>query len=136
MKLRQINENRVRLYSLLLQLRPQLAAAAQTVYDSWEPEDEYNEFGSGGICDAIANSFGDILSHHGIDYTEGGHDGDDHAYLIAYNDKEAYVIDIPYSTYETGGGYSWSKVNDVQFSPDDVTIAEVDRPDWVDDGNY
>lgn len=134
MKLRQIIENHCNLLlTTLMHLRPQLATAAQAIYDSWMPEDEDNEFGGGGICDAISNAIGDVLSTNGIDYTEGGHEGDDHSYLIAYNDQEAYVVDISYHTYESGGGYSWSKIHDVQFSPNDVMIAETDRPDWIDD---
>ena len=139
MKLREIVESgqlSTRLLPVLAQLRPQFAKAAQAVYDEWTPGDDGDdEFGSGGICDAIANAIGDVLSSNGIDYTEGGHDGDDHAYLVAYNDQEAYVVDIPYHVYESGGGYNWSRIPDVQFTPEDVVIAETDRPDWIDD-NY
>jgi len=120
----------------LEQLRPAMAAAAQAIYDSWDPEfDEYGdaEVGGGGICDQIANGIGEILSDAGVDYTEGGQEGDDHAYLIAYDDQNAYSVDIPYRHYESGGGMSWSKHPDVSFTPDMVEIAETWRPDWIED---
>lgn len=135
MRLKHIIENRSKLYNILLRLRPQLAASAQIIYDGWAPGDD-DEFSGGGICDAISNAFGEVLSNFNIDYTEGGYDGDDHSYLIAYNDQEAYVVDIPPEVYESGGGYNWSKIHDVQFSTEDVVIAPTDRPDWVDDENY
>lgn len=103
-----------------------MAKAAQPIYDDWA-DDEF----AGGICDEISNAIGDVLSAAGIDWTEGGHEGDDHSYAVAYNDTEAYVVDIPYRCYETGGGYSWQKIPDVTFDANDVTIEECPRPDWI-----
>lgn len=104
-----------------------LAAAAQEIYDEWNEEEP------GGICDMISQSIADILITHNIESTEGGHDGDDHSYVIAYDDNESYIVDIPYSTYESGGGYNWQKLHGVVFGPNDVQVVECDRPDWIDD---
>ncbi len=129
MKLRYITENYSPFLSAIRRLLPQFIIAAQNIYDSWDQSDEY--IGSGGICDEISSAIGDILSSNGIDHTEGGHDGDDHSYLIAYNDQESYIIDIPYDIYERGGGYNWTKIEGVRFTPEDVIIAPVSRPDWI-----
>lgn len=107
-------------------LRPQLAAAAQAVYDDWEDE-------GSGICDLISTAMGEVLSQFGIETTEGGHDGDDHSYIIAYDDTSSFLVDIDPYTYERGGGYNWVKLPDVVFGPADILIVPVERPDWVDD---
>lgn len=126
MKLSDINNKR--LYNQLVAIRPAIATAAQAIYDEWDQsEDDF------GICDQIADAIGTILNEAGIDNTYGGHDGDDHAYIIAYNESESYVIDIPYNTYEIGSGYSWKKIPDVTFDQNDVVIDRVERPDWIDD---
>lgn len=114
------------LYSELLMLRRNIVDAAQNIYDDWDQSDSNN-----GICDEISAAVSEILSLNGIDTTDGGHDGDDHAYTIAYDDFTAYIVDIPYNVYERGGGYSWVKIPNVVFSIDDVVIVEIDRPDWI-----
>ncbi len=112
----------------LYNLSDSLIAAAQKVYDKWEPEDEYD---SGGICDLISDAMGDVLTQRSVDYTIGGHDGDDHSYLIAYDSNDSLAVDIDPYTYETGGGYSWTKVPEVVFTVDDLIISRVHRPDWI-----
>lgn len=86
----------------------------------------------GGICDEIALEIGGILSSAGINTVDGGHDGDDHAFIVAYNDNEAFIVDIPYNLYETGGGYNWKKIHGVQFIEDDVVISPISMPDYID----
>jgi len=115
----------------LLDLRPALAAAAQGVLNEWEQNEDGidEEFGEGGACDTVANEMGGVLAQAGIDVTEGGHDGDDHAYLIAYDDEEAFVVDIPPGTYETGGGYRWRKRPNVRLQEDDVVVERINRSD-------
>lgn len=107
----------------LMVLRPQIAQAAQSVYDQWDQgEDDY-----GGICDEIAREVGGIIvSNLQADVEDGGQPGDDHAYVIAYNDTEAYGVDIHPSVYERGGGYVWKKIPDAVFRPEDVDIWPVD----------
>lgn len=112
-------------------LRPQFITAAQAVYDMWwQDEDGLDECGCpGGICDEIEHEFSDILAHHGIDCTSGGQPGDDHAFVIAYNENMAFVVDIPCHIYETGGGYVWKKKPDVVFVETDVLIYLTAMPD-------
>jgi hypothetical protein len=109
--------------------RPELARIAQAVYDDWQQDEEGIDevYGGGGICDAIAEEIAVHLSQLGIDTIDGGQDGDDHAFLIAYNDTEAYEVDIPPGVYEYGSGYSWTKKRDVTITADDVYIGKVDQ---------
>lgn len=60
---------------------------------------------------------------------DGGQDGDDHAYLIVYNDVEAYIVDIPPGVYEEGGGYNWQKKSNVIITASDVIIESIKRSD-------
>jgi hypothetical protein len=118
----------------LMALRPQMAHAAQQIYNAWDqganPEGGDWEVGFGGICDQISRAVADVIvSSVEADVRDGGQPGDDHAYIIAYNETEAYGIDISPSTYETGGGYTWQKVPDVQFDPEDVEIWPFERSD-------
>jgi hypothetical protein len=120
----------------LQSLKPQMAAAAQQVIDSWEQDEEGidEEFGSGGACDKVSEAIVDVMSGiEGVEFTDGGHDGDDHAYPIVYDDSEAYAVDIPPGVYETGSGYQWKKIDDAQITAGDIIISEVDRDlivDW------
>lgn len=60
---------------------------------------------------------------------EGGQDGDDHAWIIVYDDVEAVGVDIPPHVYEIGGGYNWRKIPDVRIKPSDVDIFPIKRSD-------
>lgn len=117
------------LYQELMLLRPKMAQAAQEVYNAWEQDkDGIDEFlGGGGICDQISQAIGDVIvsSIHDANVTEGGTPGDDHAWTIVYNQTEAYGVDIACHTYERGGGYNWTKIPNVRFTPNDVSIFEV-----------
>lgn len=122
------------LYQQLLRLRPKMAQAAQEVYNAWEQDADGvdEELGGGGICDQISEAISSVIvsSIRGANVTEGGQDGDDHAWTIVYNQTEAYGVDIACHIYERGGGYSWSKVQGVQFTPNDVSIFEVPHGDF------
>jgi hypothetical protein len=114
----------------LMSLRPQLANAAQTIYNQWEqdPNGLDAHFGGGGICDEVSRAMADVVCLiPGVELTEGGQPGDDHATLIVYNESEAYEVDIPPGVYETGGGYSWKKIPNVVIEPNDVLIAPIER---------
>ena len=121
----------------LSDLRPSIIKMAQAIYDDWNQEDDYDAgvdmggYGTGGICDAISMGIGDILAENDIEMANGGHEGDEHAYIIAYDDQSAYIVNIPSYVYESGAGYSWTKLGDVQFSPDDVEISTTEMPDWI-----
>ena len=56
---------------------------------------------------------------------EGGHDGDDHAWLVVTVNNERFGVDIPADLYETGGGYNWKKLPDVKFCPEDVDVFQL-----------
>jgi hypothetical protein len=113
----------------LQQLRRKMAAAAQKVYDRWEQDEEGHdeEFGTGGICDEIATAISNVIQDQaiGADIFEGGHEGDDHNWVIVQDGDEAYGVDIPPAIYEYGGGYNWTKREDVTFEPSHVVIFPV-----------
>ncbi len=113
-----------------------MAQAAQEVYDSWDQdEDGFDpDPGHGGICDEISCALAGVITNgvEDIEVHEGSQEGDDHSFLIVMNSEEAYSVDIPPRVYETGGGYSWKKINDVSFSPEDIVINEVPINDVID----
>lgn len=111
------------LYVQLMALRPRIADAAQKVYDSWEQDDECD---MGGICDEIASEISSLVaSIPGVNPVEGGHDGDDHAWVIATDGVNAYGVDVPPDVYETGGGYCWKKIPNVTIVVNDVHIWDL-----------
>ncbi len=121
------------LYQQLLRLRQQMAFAAQRVYNSWEQDENGMDadLGGGGICDEIANVISGVIAQYvrNAEIAEGGHEGDDHNWIVVYNQQEAYGVDIPCHIYERGGGYSWQKLQGVHFSPNDISIWEVPHPE-------
>lgn len=111
-------------------LRPELAAAAQKVLDEWvQDEDGWDEdLGAGGACDEVSRAMHGVLSSlEGVEIEEGGQDGDDHSFLVAYDDDEAWAVDVPPGVYETGSGYAWRKIEGALVRAEDVSITEVDR---------
>lgn len=127
-----------RLQSQLRRLAPELAESAQRVYDTWEQDEngEDQDLGAGGICDLVAQEMASVLERAGIDFMEGGHDGDDHAFLIAYDADEAFTVDIPPGVYETGSGYSWRKRPGVTIDASDVMIDAINRGDIEPEGDW
>lgn len=121
----------------LNQLRPQMAQAAQEVYNAWEQDEEGfdEEFGGGGICDQIEQALSGVIAENleDAEIESGGQDGDDHAWVIVYNQREAYGVDIPPDVYEMGGGYKWTKIPDVTISPEDIYIFEIPLEDILPD---
>jgi len=116
----------------LERLRPELARAAQAVVDGWEQDEDGvdEDYGAGGVCDSVSEAMASVISSlEGVEIVDGGHDGDDHAYLIVYDASDAYLVDVPPGVYETGGGYSWKKIEGAEVSPDDVVIEPVRRSD-------
>lgn len=120
------------LLSSLQSLRPDLARAAQGVIDSWHPGDD-DDLGGGGICDEVARVMEGVIynSIPGVTVVDGGHDGDDHAWLMVYDDLEAFGVNIPPGVYEVGGGYSWEKIPDASVRDEDVDIFKLKREDVV-----
>lgn len=116
--------------SSLLALRPQLAAAAQAVYDHWEQDEsgEDVELGFGGICQDIAEEQAGVLQAAGIDAgTVSAQVGDQHVWVMAKVAEGVYEVDIPPNTYESGSGYSWKKRAGIVFTPNDVLIGQVSK---------
>jgi hypothetical protein len=106
----------------LNELRSDMVNIAQKIYDDWE-EDEFE----GGICDLIADEISSLIDSKlsNIEIFEGGHDGDDHAWIIIERDNTQYGVNIPSDVYEVGGGYNWRKRKNVIFDIDDIEIFKI-----------
>lgn len=107
-------------------LKPKFAKAAQKVYDEWEvDEDGYDaEVGVGGICHLIADA---ILEEIPGDFeaVSISSDHEVHVWVALLAEEGIYQIDIPHGLYETGGGYNWTKIPDVQFESSDIIIEHI-----------
>lgn len=114
----------------LEQIRTLMVKAAQEVYDAWQQDEEGLDdvYGGGGICDDIANALASVIIENveNVEYINGGQDGDDHCWIIVFNDEAAFEIDIPPYVYESGGGYNWRKIEGVEFNVNDILICETD----------
>ena len=142
MRLSDLFEDELDSIEKVKQLRPQLAQAAQQVYESWDQdEDGYDEeLGSGGICQDIADAMSDVLNEQGIDSitvdTNGV--GDQHVWIVIQVAEGVFEVDIPPHVYETGSGYTWRKRPGILIEPSDVVIDKLsDNPDDFDQyGEY
>jgi len=102
----------------LFSLKSRLALSAQKVYDKWEQDENgyCDMLGEGGICQDIADAMADVLSNNGIECTTVSQvSGEQHVYVVARTEDGVYNVDIPPYLYETGGGYCWKKIPDVEF---------------------
>jgi hypothetical protein len=106
-------------------LRPELARAAQTVYDDWDESDE-DTYADGGICHFIAEAIVGVLDQHDIDAQTVSSMAEVHVYTVCAVKDGVFVVDVPYSLYETGGGYKWRKRPGVTFDASDVTLDRLD----------
>lgn len=121
-------------------LKPAIAAAAQSVYDAWDQDadgiDEH--YGAGGICDDIASEIAGVLQEHlGIDAMTQHIEIDCHTLVVAAFSDGVFNIDIPPGVYETGTGYVWAKRPDIQFAVTDIVVYRLspdpaDIPQFVD----
>lgn len=115
-------------------LKPRFAAAAQAVYDEWEQDEEgySEEYGGGGICDAISAEMSGVVSEGTfageVTTHDGAAPGDDHAWMAVVDREtgEVWGVDIPANVYETGGGYSWTKKPGVTILPEHVEVWKLD----------
>lgn len=121
-----INSPKIIKYEDLIGLRHELAEAANAIVNAWQQDsDGVDEiYDRGGICDSISNAMGDILASHGYDFIEGGQEGDDHSFLIVYDESNAFVVDINPAVYETGSGYAWRKKDGAHIADEDVEIVK------------
>lgn len=105
-----------------------IAAAAQNQYDMWAQNEEgYDEeLGSGGICHLIAEELAGILCEVGIEAQTVSSTHEQHVYVVAKFREGVYQIDIPYHTYERGGGFTWKKLPGIIFDTGHVSIVKLD----------
>ena len=110
---------------ILFSLKSKLAHSAQEVYDEWEQDENgyCDILGEGGICQDIADAMADVLSNNGIECsTVSQSSGEQHVYVVARTEDGVYRVDIPPYLYETGGGYNWKKIPDVEFDERYIVI--------------
>lgn len=114
-------------------LFPHLAQAAQKIYDDWDEEDN-DTYAGGGICHLIADEFVSILYENGVVCTSVSSSHEQHVYVALKVIEGVYTLDLHYSIYETGGGFSWKKIPNVKFEANDIDIYRVsaDPEDFTD----
>ena len=123
---------------LLISLKSELAQAAQIVYNHWQQNEEgyCDSHGNGGICGDIADALAEVLFKHNIECTSVSSDHEVHVYVVAKLENEGiYLVDISPYTYETGGGYCWKKIPDVEIDSYDIIINKISS-DPEDFNNY
>ena len=126
---------------ILFSLKSKLAHSAQEVYDEWEQDENgyCDILGEGGICQDIADAMADVLSNNGIECsTVSQSSGEQHVYVVARTEDGVYRVDIPPYLYETGGGYNWKKIPDVEFDEryidiDGLTSDPDEYYDYIED---
>lgn len=111
-------------------LKSQFAEAGQKIYNEWEQDHEgYDEmYGSGGICDDIADEMCDVVSRNsGYGCFTRYSEYECHTSIYVYDtpNKILMHVDISPYNYETGGGYTWKKIPDVRFQPEMVEIQDM-----------
>lgn len=121
---------------IVRQLAPRLAASAQAVYDRWDQSDpDLDDLNGGGICHLIAEKMAEILGEADVPVSTVSSNHEQHVYCIGQFQDGVYEIDIHHSVYETGGGFTWTKLPEVTFDPSDVTLYRL-SPDPADIEQY
>ena len=106
-------------------LVPLFTATAQQEYDAWEQDEEGvdAELGAGGLCQDIAGALASVAWEHEFECTTVSAEiGEQHVWVVVQTEDGIYSVDISPYAYERGGGYTWKKIPDVKFTPDDVEI--------------
>ena len=102
-----------------------IVASAQNVYDEWD--EDVDVYAGGGICHLIADAICDYLYEQNFECSTVSQSiGEVHVYTVVKIPEGVYCIDIPPSTYESGGGYSWEKIPNVEFDKHDLIIDMID----------
>jgi len=101
------------------------AHLAQKEYDKWDESNE-DTYARGGICHFIADAIASLLNDVGILATTVSSSHEQHVYVIAVFIEGVYSIDIHWSVYEKGGGFTWKKIPDVKFDASDITFYLID----------
>ena len=114
-------------------LIPEFIKKAQIEYDNWD-EKNIDEYAGGGICHLIADEISSVMWEHDIHNTTTTSTFEQHVYCVVKVKEGIYEIDIHHSTYETGGGFSWKKIPDIIFEPNDIIISQLssDFDSWSD----
>lgn len=113
---------------------------AQEIYDDWD--ENLDEYAGGGICHLIADGIAEIINKNFPQYLASTYTRSDmqHVQNIIYNmseeefsnaddDQDIEYIDLnidPY-LYESGGGFSWKKIPNVEFDGSFIYISSVDK---------
>jgi len=119
----------------------ELLDSAQKVYDDWQQDVEggscgNEELNGGGICHLIADAMIEVLAARGFEAVSfHASIGENHVWANAQTSDGVFRVDIPPDTYETGGGYTWFKVPDVELDARDVLIEQI-SPDPADFDEY
>jgi hypothetical protein len=111
------------------QVLDQMVGVAQKEYDDWVQDEEGHneELGRGGICHLIADELITVLYNNNIENCQTVCSTfEQHVYVVGKFAEGVYQIDIPYSIYETGGGYNWKKLPNVVFERGDIVISRLD----------
>lgn len=109
----------------LKSIYPRLISAAQKIYDEWD-EELYDEYAGGGICHIIADEFAGILNSFGYEATTVSQQiGEVHVYCIFKAQEGVFTLDISPYSYESGGGYSWTKNPDVIFDESYLELYKI-----------
>ena len=118
----------------ILNIRSKLIDVAQDEYNQWEQDEDGQdeELGSGGICHLIADRMVSII-HQELTTSEQEvfavtktlSDVQHVNILISLSDG-IYELDLPYSRYETGGGFTWNKIPGVVFEENDIVLEMLD----------
>jgi hypothetical protein len=117
--------------SAIKKLLPQIVSAAQKQYDRWEIVDNdeigfQDEFAGGGICHLIADEISGILHSAGIPCQSVSSNYEQHVYCVAQCSDGIFEIDVPYHNYETGGGFTWKRIDGIVFDESYVTVSRLD----------
>lgn len=101
----------------------------QEVYDSWEQDENGmdEELGTGGICQDIVDTIISHANNFGYELHSTFDQMTNHVYMIGVFKEGVYSIDIPYSIYEHGAGYQWTKIDGVKFEADHFDFQLLDN---------
>lgn len=125
-------------------LFPKILKVAQKEYDKWDESDE-DTYARGGICHFIAEEVTRVCSSlRNVFVTTHSYSHVQHVVTVVgrlteievpYEDedlyeKECYIVDIPYYYYEEGGGFSWTKIPDVEFEKSMIEVTRVNYDDF------
>jgi hypothetical protein len=103
---------------------PQILQKVQQEYDNWD-EANVDTYAGGGICHIIADKICEVFSDFGIECATISCSHEQHVYVAIKVQEGVYSVDIPYSIYETGGGFTWKKIPEVKFEPSDVIFYKI-----------